>query len=66
MNSNKNPKNWRNIELKRREKDILCWYLTKNDIVYEVSGAGNYYYVEIYCSAVEKERINEFIDLYCS
>lgn len=46
-------------------RNKLRSYLKENDLYYELSSADNGYHFAVLCTALECEKINEFLDKNC-
>ena len=56
-------KRWYNVETSNKElKDSLKQFLRRHNLVYEVSGLGSYYHIEILLSPEEVKLVNEFLE----
>jgi hypothetical protein len=53
---------WYNTELSRQDAERLSYYLTKNSIKFETSGAYNLTHFEILATPKQAEMINTWID----
>ena len=53
-----------NVELPKYIGRVLSQLLHSNNINFEISQSDNLLHFEIICNEVEKDKINEFIDMY--
>jgi hypothetical protein len=51
---------WRNVELNRRQAEMLKCFLDEYDITYEASECYDDIHFEIACDEVERDAIEEF------
>lgn len=56
-------KRWYNLETSNEElKGNLKQFLQQHDLVYEISGLGSHYHIEILLSPEEVKLVNEFLE----